>query len=127
VTSITIRWCCLPVSKVPTTRCSPLVSPVTPIPTCVAPAKSASCPPPNRRPGNEHSTEPLRPAGGQGFACLVVCTDAGLAAAGLGDDFGIGRTGDAQQFATVAVDCVGECWAVIWLLPQGDRLLTCQL
>lgn len=60
----------------------------------------------------------LASAGGQGFARLVVCTDAGLAAAGLGDDFGIGRTGHAQQFVATAVDCVGEC-AAVRVFAQG--------
>ena len=43
---------------------------------------------------------------------LAVRLDADLAAAGLGDDFGVGRPGDAQQFVAIAIDRAGECAGV---------------
>src|SRR5450830_78768 len=50
----------------------------------------------------------LAGAGGEVVPCVAVCPDAGIAAAGLGDDFGGGGSGDAEQFAAVAGDHVGQ-------------------
>jgi hypothetical protein len=46
-----------------TTRCSPRVPPVTPIPTCGVPVKSANRPPPDRRLAHEHATDSFRAVG----------------------------------------------------------------
>jgi hypothetical protein len=61
----------------------------------------------------------LASVGGQGFAHLAVRLDADSAVAGLGNDFGVGRAGDAQQFVAIAIDRAGQC-AAVCVLAQGS-------
>ena len=63
----------------------------------------------------------LAGAGSQGIACLAVCIDAGVAVAGVGDDLGIRRAGDAQQLIATALDRAGQC-AGVCVPAQGPRV-----